>query len=795
MIRQRLVRYQKKFPLLHISETNQALVVISAITVIWVYVFRDYLFFNKAFVFNKFAIDTISQFYPLEYFRLKNLCSGIFPFWSFQFDLGVNVYSMIANANPFDLFFLLFGPDHFLEAMPVVILLKFITTGIFFHAFLRKLNCHPYAALIGTILFVFSGYMVINTHWYHYANYTIFIAVFLYYFEVWFQHGRWFPLVILLGLVALKGELQLFQMVCFGSLYVLYRGVNVLGTFLEIVKVYSFLALIFITGIILGAYTYLPSMMSILSSSRVEGAVTTLSATEQFFKFFQLQSPEMVKIFVARLFSGDLLGSWIGYKGNSNYFEDSTLYVGLLPVCLLFLLFVIRNEKAKLLWVFPFTIVALCLFPHLRAALNGFASSTFKYLSLYCGFFLLFPAICTLNYVFSGSISTRTFSKINRVAVILLGGLAGAIALYYFFLFSYPEQMVLDKTVTLRVFLFLIGYLLLFLLIAPRRLGWIKKCLLCLVIFEAALFARETVVRNPGALIPFFTERGEYYFNLDTRKAIERIKKTDDSFYRIEKSYNDGHLNDSLVQQYFGTQSYFGFASKGVVEFYRQLKLSNNSPRLASYRYGMEKRGALQSLLGVKYYICSSVDECQDLQGFSFFSQQADLRIYKNDRVLPFGTVFYNQIKRSVFEQLSIAQKDNALLHGVVTENPLVAIPNFDLDQARTTNRLPPNRGDFLHMEDWGEEFFSGQVSIEKPGVLFFPIPDNPGWKIYINGIEEKLLTLDYGFCGVHLPTQGTYKVSLEYQQPLLRISLFVSLFTLVILLCLRRKYPVIKIS
>ncbi len=116
---------------------NVQLVVFFGITAIWCYVFSEYLLFHKSFVFDQFAVDTLSQFYPIEYFWLSNLLNGNFPFWSFQLDLGINVYALMANANPFDLVFLLFGPDQFIDAIPMVVYLKYLATGLFFHAFLR----------------------------------------------------------------------------------------------------------------------------------------------------------------------------------------------------------------------------------------------------------------------------------------------------------------------------------------------------------------------------------------------------------------------------------------------------------------------------------------------------------------------------------------------------------------------------------------------------------------------------------------------------------------------------------
>lgn len=50
------------------------------ILLIWSYIFHDYFLFDKIFIFDYYAVDTISQFYPIEYFRVKHLLSGHIPF-------------------------------------------------------------------------------------------------------------------------------------------------------------------------------------------------------------------------------------------------------------------------------------------------------------------------------------------------------------------------------------------------------------------------------------------------------------------------------------------------------------------------------------------------------------------------------------------------------------------------------------------------------------------------------------------------------------------------------------------
>jgi len=764
------------------------------ITAIWCFVFSEYLLFHKVFVFDQFAIDTLSQFYPIEYFRLNNLLNGKLPFWTFQLGLGTGVYPLMANANPFDLVFLLFGPDQFIDAMPVVLYLKYLATGLFLYAFLRKLSIEPIAALIGSLLFTFSGHMVINSHWYHYSNYVVFLAIFLYFFELWFQDGRWFPLVIAVGLVALKGELQLFQVGCFSSVYVFWRGYNRFGWSPALLRTYLYLGALYLAGLCMGAYIYLPNFLTMLNSSRVTGAVHNLSLSEKILNVLIIEKWASVKVLLARLFSTDMLGSWFNYSGTLNYFEDSTFYIGLLPILMLPLVLFLPKEK-RLVWLFPAAAFLTIFLPSIRLALNGFVSTTFKYVSLYGGFFLLFPAIVILSQLFVGSAAQKSVALHRILGVAFLAVALLLLVLYTGGLETLQQELEIDGSVLQRTTLFMAMYLAgLSVLLARRRTQALKYFFLILVIVEVTLAARMTVHRTPGALTPFFISRGENYFDSGTGGALQYIADRDTSFFRIEKAYNDAYLNDSLIQNYFGTQSYYGFASNGVVDFYRSLGLSNHSPRLASYRYGFEKRSALQSLLGVKYFLCRNDEQCSGLIGFSPIKNIEDVRIYVNNHVLPFGRVFHQQMDKKLFSQLSFEEKDKALLSAVVVNSPIGAIPFYKLEEEPVSyEQMAEAAGrdnEIFQLDEWNQEFFAGTITVNREGILFFPVPYDQGWHLNLNGKSAELLQIDYGFSGVYLPADGTYQVELFYIPHFLTTAMLISIVSVTLCLLLRAVMP-----
>lgn len=74
----------------------------------WCFIFQEYFLFGKLFLFEQTAWDTLVQCYPIEYFRINNVKNFVFPFWSFQFGFGKNIYHEMINISPFDVIYLFF---------------------------------------------------------------------------------------------------------------------------------------------------------------------------------------------------------------------------------------------------------------------------------------------------------------------------------------------------------------------------------------------------------------------------------------------------------------------------------------------------------------------------------------------------------------------------------------------------------------------------------------------------------------------------------------------------------------
>ena len=73
---------------------------------------------------------------------------------------------------------------------------------------------------------------------------------------------------------------------------------------------------------------------------------------------------------------------------------------------------------------------------------------------------------------------------------------------------------------------------------------------------------------------------------------------------------------------------------------------------------------------------------------------------------------------------------------------------------------------------------------------MSLPVPYEKGWRVYINGQESNLLQANYAFIGVPLQS-GLNQIEFVYYPPYFFISLFISIFSFILVLIFRKMVPI----
>ena len=85
-----------------------------------------------------------------------------------------------------------------------------------------------------------------------------------------------------------------------------------------------------------------------------------------------------------------------------------------------------------------------------------------------------------------------------------------------------------------------------------------------------------------------------------------------------------------------------------------------------------------------------------------------------------------------------------------------------------------------LEIKEFKQFYIKGNVNLSKDKFMVFSIPFDESWKIFVDGIEKKLVKCDIGFCGLEL-SSGSHTVELFYKPQNRNIYIVISIISTLI--------------
>lgn len=234
--------------------------------------------------------------------------------------------------------------------------------------------------------------------------------------------------------------------------------------------------------------------------------------------------------------------------------------------------------------------------------------------------------------------------------------------------------------------------------------------------------------------------------------------------------YNVWASKASSIRQYDKTVSVFSVLDK-TDDFVRvewaDVK-KNNYPQQYSYK-------------GVTYYSSTMTADA-----YNFFQQMGLPRYAKN------VSVYYGQsaITNSLFGLQYIMQSDGEKIIHNIYALPLgfvadEAVYDFDLysqaagdetqkalwlsltgeDKMSFVNQAKALQAAGMTVTEFDTDVIKGKITADSDGVLFLTIPDDGGWKLYIDGEEREIVKAASYFCSAPI-TKGSHEIKMVYTVP-----------------------------
>lgn len=622
--------------------------------------FSYFAIYQKSFIWKN---DGLYQHYNAFLYvgkQIRSFIRGVisdgnfsFSMWEWGFGGGADV---ISNQILYDPFYLLsvFFPTRFAEfGYGFTVVLRLYLVGFTFCLYCRKMNCAKWTTVFASIAYTFCAFSLYAGPRHPYFLNAMYVTPLIFLgCEKIFRKESFVLFSLTVALAAFFDFYFFYMVVIFTVLYVFvriiftpeYRNCKFLAT--NVGKLFAF-ALI---GIMISCILFLPTVMSFFSND------TRISDTYTYDPLYSLTQYSRIP------------GNFVSAT------EEATnwLVVGMSPVAYIgvFGSFANRDKKQRWARILFLAELAFILLPFFGSMFNGFGYVTNRWVF----FWPFIPA-----YLFA-----KEFPDILKLStqkkLFLCIGCIGYTVLCLFIEKSHTEAS-------------LSGLVLLLIALVITIFSSELKSLRGFRIFKKNVSAHRIVQATSIALILASVFNIAYYRYSDTQKDYlsefrdagsandileNELASTwklihDKEFYRTDVSAVDlDQANFPFYLHQPTTTSYWSLNSKESIEW-RQI---NNDYDANNFRFtGICSRAWLGAQYSAKYFTASNdpsilftVPYGYEYQGTAE-GRSGEYCLYKTDNYLPFGSTYESVMSRSDFENLSIAERQQAALQSCVVDD------------------------------------------------------------------------------------------------------------------------------
>lgn len=647
--------------------------------------FFPYLLGEKLFLFPQVISDGVVQFYP-QYYQLAEMLEKGQGFATYVFSSGWG--SGIGINNIFDLFIVIGGTGQIAYRIVIAVICKVLLSGTIFSAYLYSSGKDKEICIIGGISYAFSAQVLIGGIWKNQGELAIIAALSLFAIESWKQGKKIRNVVVtMLALVLFATQISIYYQLVYGAGII---GYIILSYWMterpkssekkyKNKKVWIGVGIAIVALSVIVCCYIAPKMVSIFQSYRVQSGLGQW--TEKWKDTFTIHNiKECITVYL-RTLSPTILGvsgieMWYG-EGPGAYCEAGSYYCGLLMILMVPQAYGKEKKRNVVYSVLLAGVAVLTFFPAIRLVANGFANTYFKLTRLFGIVIILWIAVQGLQKIVDNKENLRTKRLWITAGVILLPMwlLAG---------WKYQGKIYTQDMVTVSVFIILYAASLTFYGKSKKLEKKLKYVLIILATVECVSI-NYRFINNTDAITAEEWENS--YYQDGTIEAVDKIKSQDDNFYRVEKGYRSGLLDDAGVQGYYGTTYYIGGVGNRQQT---ELMVNLGMPALwnqRGYCGGAYGNAAAEALFADRY-VLARYDECISYN-YQKVDKVGEVNIFENKNALPIGFTYESAISKDEFEKNNYQNRRDIILQSCVVENDSQLLKEIGKAALQTTDIEP----------------------------------------------------------------------------------------------------------
>ena len=716
--------------------------------------------------------DYNAQQMPFYKTCIEAVQSGNFG-WNWKTDLGANFvgsYSFYTLGSPFFWFAALFPVAISQYLMAPLLALKIALSSLFAFVFIRRFVTKPQNALIGGLLYAFSGYSMYNIFFNHFHEAIVFFPLLLIGLEEAVVNKRRGALALA---VAINAFVNYFFFIGECIFLVLYFIARLIGDSRFRFGVRDFFCLAFeaVCGVLIAGILFVPSIFQVLDVPR---STSMLNGWD--FLFYN-KNQRYGLILEAMFFPGEIPARSSMFESADAKWSSVALFLPLFSLSGVLALVKGASTEASRRMKWLRILLPACFVITMIPGLNS-SFVLFNY-SFYTRWWYMPELLCALATVYvleHEEFDLKFGVKFCAVAVVLIS----LLAVFFPMKDKETDQILPRIAVKISPAVFVnIGIAIAMTVVAFSMLHWRKRD-------SAAKFTKKVtagVVVCSMALGYYFVSYGRIlgpYLGDYNSKVSAQIHIDDPEFHRMESL--DSLNNINMLWDMSSLKSFTSIIPSSTFDLYDLLGIErsvNSNPKTENY--------ALRSLTNVRYLIVSQntdekkLDEAlKDMPMFEFMEEQDGYDIYRNTVALPMGYAYDTYILDSDAKKQT--KVDNLMVGSVIlTEEQAEKYSDILLERKSESLNDEQRYERFLTDAEERQALGAKQFSVNSSGftavtdytsekLMVFSVPYDKGWSgtVSVQGAAPQALEVDKvngGFIGVRIPA-GVCEISFTYKTP-----------------------------
>lgn len=729
--------------------------------------------------------------------------------WSNTTDLGANFvgsYTFYVLTSPFFLFTLLF-PTHVVPyLMGPLLILKLGLVSMTGYIYLRRYVTDKRYAVIGGILYAFSGYSVYNIFYFHFHEAIIVFPLLLCAVDEFMYTKRKGVLCLAVFTACFINYYFFYSMVIFVIIYYFVKLFSKAYRF----EIKQFLLMAFecVLGVLMACAVLLPSAVALTGNSRMSEIINGYDA-------LVYDAPQRYVHILSSMFFPPDNPAMSNFTPES-YSNWASVALWLPLFSMVFVIGFLQSYKGSWLKRLIIILFVCAGIPILNSAFNLFHEYYYARWFFMLTLMMILCTVISLDNIRDYEIkSPFKWTYGLTIAIALSIGFmikekydVGDTTIYGFGLEDDPLRFwiyVGIALLSLTILLLIVKYSRhnkeLFI-----RLISIALCVVIVGYSEYMLFVGKSDADQSDE----FTI--DYALNFGEDVTIEDINDVRSDFYYAMD-------NIGMYWQIPNIQAFHSVVPSSILEFYNTV----GSVRDVASRPETEYYG-LRGLLSVKYLFDTVEDgidyQNQDtgeslLPGFEYIDTQNGFYVCENEHYVPMGFMYDTFICEEEFLNLSESVKHLALMKAMVLtqqqmkeysditgyEDGMYLSLNSDFTEDKLQKAIYPKYTDFesitMHFEYSIEDYFDDckarkasacdsfcytdkgfKATVTNDGddnLLFFSVPYDEGFTAYVNGKQVDIEKVNIGFMALRVEGHSTSEIEFVYTTPGLKIGVITS--------------------